>query len=233
MSTVNGGWRGPNIVKDGLLLYLDAGSPNSFYSATAGTTWKDISGNGYNGTLTNGPTFDGANGGSIVLDGVDDYINFTSQNPIISNNPFTLSTWLNVKTHSTYGISLYIGTAQTGQSAYLGFVAEAQTGTANSIGGGFYGVNIGSGVLPNTGWHFVSLTYNGSSASIYVDGIIRATRNSYTANLSSVSIRIGRANSGTLYSFNGNVSTSLIYNRALSSSEILQNFNATRARFSI
>ncbi len=73
MSTV-GNWRGPNIVKDGLVFYLDAGSPNSFYPPTAGATWKDTSGNGHIGTLTNGPTYDSANGGTIVFDGVDDYV---------------------------------------------------------------------------------------------------------------------------------------------------------------
>jgi hypothetical protein len=63
---------GPNIVTDGLVLALDAGSKKSY--AGSGTTWKDLSGNGNNGTLVNGPTFNSANGGSIVFDGVDDYV---------------------------------------------------------------------------------------------------------------------------------------------------------------
>ena len=56
MSTV-GNWRGPSIVKDGLVLYLDAGSPNSYFNKTS-TTWKDMSGSASNGTLINGPTYD-------------------------------------------------------------------------------------------------------------------------------------------------------------------------------
>ena len=62
-----------NIVKDGLVLDLDAAKKDS-YPGT-GTAWNDISGNRNNGTLTNGPTFNSSNGGSIVFDGTNDYIN--------------------------------------------------------------------------------------------------------------------------------------------------------------
>ena len=70
MSTVNAGWRGPNIVRDGLVLYLDAGSGTSYSLYTGGVTWRDISGNNNNGTLTNGPTLNSSNGGNIVFDGI-------------------------------------------------------------------------------------------------------------------------------------------------------------------
>ena len=56
----------PDIVRDGLVLNLDAGEPSS-YPGT-GTAWTDLSGNGNTGTLTNGPTYSSANGGSIVFD---------------------------------------------------------------------------------------------------------------------------------------------------------------------
>ena len=66
---------GPNIITDGLVLALDAANSRS-YPGT-GTTWSDLSGNGNSGTLTNGPTFNSGNGGSIVFDGVDDNISFS------------------------------------------------------------------------------------------------------------------------------------------------------------
>jgi hypothetical protein len=62
-----------NIVTDGLVLNLDAGFVGSY--PTTASTWYDISGNDKNSTLTNGPTFNSANSGSIVFDGVDDYVN--------------------------------------------------------------------------------------------------------------------------------------------------------------
>ena len=91
----NHGWRGPNIARDGLVLYLDAGSPNSYQGS--GTTWRDIS-KFYqnNGTLTNGPTFSSANGGSIVFDGVDDYVGIPNNSSINPNSgSFTIICWVN------------------------------------------------------------------------------------------------------------------------------------------
>ena len=58
------------IVRSGLVLHLDAARPASYPGS--GTTWTDLSGQGNNGTLTNGPTYSSANGGSIVLDGTND-----------------------------------------------------------------------------------------------------------------------------------------------------------------
>ena len=63
----------PLIVTDGLVLCLDAANKKSY--SGSGTTWTDRSGNGNNGTLVNGPTFDSGNGGSIDFDGVDDNVN--------------------------------------------------------------------------------------------------------------------------------------------------------------
>ena len=74
----------PRIVTDGLVFCVDAGDKMSYPGA--GTTWTDLSKNRNNGTLTNGPTFDSANGGSIVFDGTDDYVNFGSQTWDISTN---------------------------------------------------------------------------------------------------------------------------------------------------
>ena len=65
--------RGPKIVTNGLVLALDAADKNSYVGS--GTTWKDLSGNSFNGTLTNGPTFSNTNGGAIVFDGTNDYVN--------------------------------------------------------------------------------------------------------------------------------------------------------------
>ena len=72
-----------NIVKDGLVLDLDAAKRDSYPGS--GTFWKDISGGGGNGTLINGPTFSSGNGGSIVFDGVDDYVNIPNNNSPITN----------------------------------------------------------------------------------------------------------------------------------------------------
>lgn len=228
MSTVGGG---VNIVTNGLVLYLDASNTKSYISGS--TTWNDVSRSGNNGTLTNGPTFNSANGGSIVFDGTNDYVSI-GVNSITGSSAFTLCGWLNVKTHANYGIALFIGNASLSNSAYIGYVAGALVGTAGSIGGGLFGINYGSGILQNTGFHYVTLTYNGGSSGtmiVYVDGINRVSGTT-TPNLGSTSIRMGSDNTGT-YIYNGNIAQSSIYNRALSASEVLQNYNATKSRFGL
>jgi hypothetical protein len=62
----------PKIVTDGLVLYLDAGNQLSYPGS--GTTWTDLSRSQTNGTLVNGPTFNTGSLGSIVFDGVDDFL---------------------------------------------------------------------------------------------------------------------------------------------------------------
>ena len=87
MSTLNGG--PGNIVTNGLVLYLDAANYLSYTSGS--TTWRDLSSSNNSGTLTNGPTFSSANGGSIVFDGVDD-ISIHPSSLYVDN--FTLSAWV-------------------------------------------------------------------------------------------------------------------------------------------
>ena len=74
---------GPDIVTRGLVLALDAADKRSYPGS--GTTWFDLV-NSYNGTLTNGLTFDSGNGGSIEFDGTDDFVNGPATNSVIGNN---------------------------------------------------------------------------------------------------------------------------------------------------
>jgi hypothetical protein len=84
-------FRGPNIVRSGLALALDAADKNSYRGT--GTTWKDLSGNAYNGTLTNGPTFSNINGGTIVFDGTNDYVSIPSNSNFNNGNNITVEAW--------------------------------------------------------------------------------------------------------------------------------------------
>jgi hypothetical protein len=84
----------PKVVTDGLVLYLDAANPNSYVSGS--TTWRDISRGGSNGTLINGPTYSSANGGSIVFDGTNDYVN--CGDILNYSNNFSANCWVSVST---------------------------------------------------------------------------------------------------------------------------------------
>ena len=132
MSTVGGSWSRPKIVNDGLVLYLDASAPNSYSPYFTPTTWKDLSGNNNNnGTLTNGPTFNSGNGGSIVFDGVNDLVNIPSVN-LSSTNVITISFFCKILNYRQITNSGNILIEITGNfnsqttGAYIGF-GEAST----------------------------------------------------------------------------------------------------------
>jgi hypothetical protein len=227
MSTVNGGWRGPNIIKEGLVLYLDASSPTSFPLVNQSTIWKDISGNGYTGTLTNDPTFTPANGGSIVFDGTNDYVS-TTYNTALTD--FTACAWFNSTNVSGYQRVL-------DKSFSTGFWIGRNTTLANSWGGGVceggppYGRFI---TLTDNQWHYIVSKRQGTTHTILGDGITNTTSGTVTANALSTNIlALGREYDIGPSIFKGNISIVHIYNRALSDQEILQNFNATRARFGV
>ena len=67
---------GATIVRDGLVLYLDAANEKSYPGS--GTTWYDLSGNGNDVTLINNPTYSTNNNGSFIFDGVDEYLSSVS-----------------------------------------------------------------------------------------------------------------------------------------------------------
>jgi hypothetical protein len=75
---------GPKIVTNGLVLALDAADRNSYPGS--GTTWRDISGNNYSGSLINGTSFNSSNGGVFSFDGVDDYLSLPNMNYSTSSN---------------------------------------------------------------------------------------------------------------------------------------------------
>ena len=241
MSTV-GNWRGPNIVKDGLVLYLDAGSPNSYINGISGTSWKDISGNANNGALTNGPTFNSANGGSIVFDGTNDTTNLGNILNI-GLNSWTMSCW--VKFTTSAGIFGIMG--KTSLRSYVGryafYVDSTNIGALFQPSGNYL---ITTSIFPylDNKFHNLVMTINRTGFMFfYIDEISRGTpldtssTNGINLNTSTDHLYIGSyaditGQSPALF-LNGSIANSLIYNRALSASEISQNFNATRARFGI
>jgi hypothetical protein len=182
---------------------------------------NDWSGNGKNGTVNGATLTTGKFGQGYSFNGAGDYVDAGS-NPITGTNAFTLSAWINTATVSNYSGVISIGSSAVDQSAYIGTVADAQVGTSNSIGGGFYGRNYGSGITTLNDWVHVAMTFSGGTngtAIIYINGVNKVSE-AYTPNLSSVYLRIGRIGSDTIYDFNGLIDEVRIYNRALNEAEI-------------
>jgi len=224
----------PRIVTDGLVLALDAGNTKSYPGS--GTSWTDLSGNGNNGTLTNGPTYSSANGGSIVFDGVDDY-STGNINVTLGITNVSINCWVNISTTSKKGAFLKVGGG--GNAGYaLGVGNDTMDFNGNEILGLFTKVRwVDTNTSYGTGWKYVTLVLNASSVpSIYVDSTLIGSYSGLTPNSPDSFYYVGR-NVGDepqgARAFNGNIAQVSIYNRALTAEEVQQNFNALRGRFGI
>jgi len=210
------------IVQSGLVLNLDSGVSSSYPGS--GTTWTDLSGNGNTGTLTNGPTYNSANSGSIVFDGVDDRIECgTFSVPFL-----TVSTWV-YKTTSTNEQGICRKQLGWAVSNYQG-VLQVAPGTSWQ----FY--NTGYTIPLNT-WVNIVYTYSGTGATgsqtVYINGssIYSTSAGSGAISSNANAVRVGFDDNG--WYWNGRIAQTQIYNRALTATEIAQNFNATRSRYGL
>jgi len=236
-----------SIVTDGLVLNLDAGFVGSY--PTTASTWYDLSGNNNSGSLINGPTFNSANSGSIVFDGVDDYaVTTQDQTPNLNiTSSITLETWLK---------STAVANSQHGDGVNSkGLSSDGNTGVyetlmvpSGEINYPFFRMRIGSSTptysptnIPvnlNQIYHFVS-TYDGSVMRIFINGVESGTGLSTSGNIETntqplcIGVRLIHRNFGGDSFFSGNIFTNRIYNRALSQSEITQNYNAQKGRFGL
>jgi hypothetical protein len=196
---------GSPIVTSGLIMALDAGNLVSY--SGVGTTWKDLTTNGNNSTLTNGPTYSSTNGGNIVFDGADDYL----ITPSITNFR-TISLW--VKTSNTGGGWRYLIDARPG------------------MGGGWYTGFEGGGSI---GSNWTSQYINGKPTSVSFSNITLGTWCNlvvisdapYTSTINFMS-RFSNAEM-----LNGSIGNIMIYNKVLSADEIGQNFNCYKSRFGL
>ena len=227
------------IVTSGMVLNLDTGYYNS-YPGT-GTTWSDLSGSGNNGTLINGPTYvySGASS-SIQFDGVDDYISTSTSSGLTQagNTQFTVSFWV-IKTASNKDAMIGPWNESDRKGWFLQWFTDSVVYFGITNGGANYNyVNIGY----TNNWYNIVGVFDGSQSTnqnigkIYVNGVLQTTNNSVTM-LTSVPTNLVELTIGKLTNYTsfttGNISSTQIYNRALSATEVSQNFNALRGRFGI
>lgn len=226
----------PRIVTDGLVLALDAGNVKSYPGS--GTTWTDLSGGGNNGTLTNGPTYNSSNGGSIVFDGSNDYINSIQSSSVQLTDSMTISCWFRPNNFAggrqglvgRNGLNEYTITLESAGGVSFYFASIGQPGDYFN-GASFMTFGQTNGVYQNL--VFVR-DYTANFVYCYKNGTLVSTSSSLAGiskpTATSGPMTIGFGNGGY---FNGRVSNVMLYNRALTAAEITQNFNATRARYGI
>ena len=227
----------PDIVRNGLVLHLDAGEPSSY--SGSGTTWTDLSGNSSNGTLTNGPTYDSANGGSIVFDGSNDYVSVI---PFPANFP----TGSSARTLC----ALFNASSVSGGREIFGIGANSANGSRSALwidSSNKIGVECqGPAVITSNwsginNWVYLCASLQATTAHsflIYVNGSLvsgaETVGTNVILNTANSECRIGTVpTANTAHMFVGKISNVSLYNRALTSKEIKQNFEALRGRFGI
>ena len=221
---------GPDLVENGLVIYLDAGNTKSYPGS--GNTWTDISGNGNNGTLQSmsGANYSSANGGYLDFDGASDYADVSGSTTV---SAATFLAWVRLddlsQTSYTGIVFSRSDTAISGMNLYS---------TTENIG---YHWNDASNTwswnsgltIPNQEWCMVALTVTSSVATAYLfrsSGTTSATNSVSHGSTTLDAIKVG-ADVPTNRYLDGRISVAMVYNKALTASEVLQNYNALKRRF--
>jgi hypothetical protein len=244
----------PKIVTDGLVIALDAANVKSYPGS--GTTWIDLTGNGRNSTLTNGPTFGNTTVGNITFDGTNDYASLpgTLTSTVLGWTPLgsvglstmTIEMWFKTSDTSGYlyskpwngsgGYNITIDTTQI-------VIGPIHLNYANTSGLVF------NPTLSDGKYHQLVCWLNPTSFGYYIDGGVNVGSKNHgftsdnptglgtNTNENGVIMSLypyGQGWAGnTGMSTNGEISIFKIYNKILSTTDVLQNFNATRGRFGL
>jgi hypothetical protein len=225
----------PNLVTNGLVLCYDPANTKSFVSGS--TALFDLTSSKDDGLLINGPTFNSENGGSIVFDGANDLVQGSGISNITS---FTISIWFkmtgpgstggasNTIYNSLFGINsgnrriLVASSANTGQTEGTILV---QMGGSNYFSTSLTVTNV---------WNNVVYTFSPNIATLYINGIIQTTQSNSSVTFPDANIYLGAYNNPiTAYAMKGNIAQTSVYNRSLSLSEVLQNYNASKRKFGL
>ena len=210
-----------NVVRDGLVLYLDAANPKSYPGS--GATLFDLSGNNNNGSIINNPVL---SGGIINLSGTNDYIN---TNLTINYSALSLCCWVKNSTSTQGGIITKGPVNGTEYGICFGYSSPVLLVCRSGSAGGQITMTW-QGTPYATGWHYVCLTIGNGLKTLYIDDI-QISQNSGSTPNAVESFQIGFH--GSTFYFDGQLALPKIYNRVLSATEIAQNFEATRGRYSI
>lgn len=227
------------VVQDGLVLYYNVGDSESYPGS--GTTIFDLSPSGYDGTIS-GATYDSADGGSLLFDGVNDYID---TNQSLGYEQYTLMAWFKTSDVTDYRMLISKETTTGSQWNYRMFlnitsghlIGDMKTAAA-STDEITYSQDLADGQ-----WHMTAYSRNTSTdkVNLYIDGIlVKSETDTLPAGtiINSQEVWIGRSaftgGGGTgSYPWDGNIAATLIYNRALTDDEVDTNYKATKTRFGL
>ncbi len=225
-----------NIVKDGLVLHLDAGN-NLSYPGT-GITALNIAGVGATGVLINGVGFGVSSGGSFIFDGTNDYIDCGTDS-ITNFATTTMSAEIMFQTTGATNRPHLIGRGTNGAVGQFVLILETTTPPKMRFyldtGSGWTAAATGNTTIQNNQWYHAVGVYNGSNVFIYVNGVLDVS-SAFSGTLRSVpsdSVTVGFFTGSSAHYLTGKIPFARLYNKALSSTEILQNYNALKGRYGL
>jgi hypothetical protein len=236
----------PKVINDSsLALIVDAANPRSYPGS--GTSWANLTKNNITGTLVNDPTFNSANGGAIVFDGSNDYVNLGINSSCYSPTGFTIDAWVKLTNNGGANpiLCIYNSSTISSNNEYVfgttsgrlyGWVYDS----TNTAYRGRYAT--ATSLITNNVWCNLHMIYDGgttnSSVKLYFNGTQFDTTDFGSGTFTSIRntfspMAIGVTNGGLGGPLNGSMASLKYYTRALSATEILQNYNAVKTRFGL
>jgi len=220
------------VIFDGLQLYLDAASSSSYPGS--GTTWYDLSGQNNNVVMQNSSniSYTSTGGGYFTLSSTGYFNKSTTTGIPTGSSAYTMSVWVQWPT-GTWPLSG--GMIGVGNSTTTNLTNQFRTVNTNGLVNYWYGNDLSatSTLSPASQWFNTVAQWDGTTRKIWVNGTQISSAGASGLNVSSSLLQIGATNVGGSEKLQGNIGQALIYNRALTTAEIQQNYNATRTRYGV
>jgi len=221
-----GAFAGPEIVNPGLVLHLDAGNIRSYPGS--GTAWTDLSGNGNNGTSVGSPTYTNP---YFTVNGSTQYFTLATT-PLTSVTTCTMLMWIFNAASQTPSAGLFFNRSGTNVCG-MNFQFTNPTRLGWHWNGDAATYNYDTGLtIPQGSWSMVAVSVGATSTTHWVNTDSN-TQSFTTVAQTFDTVNIGRESTLTGRSFTGRIGLAQLYNRALSATEIRQNFYALRGRYGI
>jgi len=234
---------GDGTIGSGSILYLDAAQLRSY--SGSGTTWFNLSGGSNSGSLTNGPTFNSDNGGSIVFDGTNDYVDCGSSSLLnFGTGNFTLCAWFRTSTSVRATILSRFDYNNTGtiERGYL--IDILSTGKIRGLfatnGTNYRVADSNTSVNTNNYFHVTITRTIADIINLYINGVFESANTLISGNPSNIdavtaSFSIARRADYQTPAFTNYLAANIplvqVYNRALSPLEVFNNYNVVKSRF--
>ena len=216
-----GAFGGPDIITDGLVFSVDAGSERSY--SGSGTTWKNLGSSGSDVSLTNGPTFNAANGGYFEFDGTDDYA-YSADNSFDITGNVTINSWIR---HD--GTGSIVGNYMS-NSTNFGYRMRRNGANGSNLWLYASGNALSGGAIYDNIWYMVTGVFSSTGLRAYINGVLVASNTTAYSSSFGGDFFIGAYSVGAEI-FGGDIASAQVYSSALTASEVLQNYNSQKNRF--